>query len=431
MNESFLHYLWLHQHIRQVDLVTTSGETIEVLHPGTHNFHAGPDFFSARLRIGQTVWAGNVEIHLRSSDWNRHGHTEDPLYANCILHVVFEHDQDIFGVDGFTIPTLSLKGRFDDQLLFNYKALLEKDHVISCTAFLPAIHPVIKSSLLDRLTVERLEQRSNLMIRLLESTTGHWEESFYFALARNFGFHVNADPFERLARSVPLSALLRKREQLLSMEAILFGQAGFLSDSPADDYAIQLREEYLFQQRRLKLKPLINPGWKFLRMRPANFPTLRIAQFAMLLHANGPLLQRCMDINTIDEVCEIFRVGVSPYWRSHIRPDIPAPISDRYLGDEAIQLIIINTIIPFLFLRGRKTGDESLCEKMIYWLSILQPETNAIIRKWSAIGWKPDSAGEGQALLQLYENYCTPKKCINCSIGNQFILSGQSVVSEY
>ena len=423
MNESFLHYLWLHQHFYSERLFTTGGEIVEVLHPGTYNLHAGPDFFSARLRIGATSWAGNVEIHVRSSDWNRHRHREDPLYTNCILHVVWEHDTEVCGVDGIVLPTLEVKDKFDEKLSSNYQVLLQGEHILACRQFLPAVHPVVRSLVLDRMMVERLEHRSTLMIRLLESTTWHWEEAFFHALARNFGFHVNADAFERLARAVPYASLLRLRDRLLSLEAILFGQAGFLSADMEDDYAAQLRAEYLFQQRRLRLKPLANPGWKFLRMRPANFPTVRIAQLAMVLHASFPVFQQCTMAERLEDVVSIFRVGVSPYWRSHLRPDVTTVMNDHVIGEASIHLLIINTVIPFLFLRGRKTGDDSLCEKAIQWLGVLPPEDNAVLRSWTKAGWIPRTASESQALLQLHDNYCAPKKCINCTIGNQFILS--------
>lgn len=423
MNESFLHFLWLHQHMYAGGLFTTTGDPIEVLHPGTHNTHAGPDFFSARLRIGATVWAGNVEIHLRSSDWNRHNHREDPLYTNCILHVVFDHDVEVCGVDGIVIPTLELKDKFDKKLLDNYNKLLRDNRQLPCGQFLPKLHPLLKTALFDRMMAERLEYRAGLMVRLLESTTWHWEEAFFHALARNFGFHINADAFERVARAIPYAALLRLRERLLSLEAILFGQAGFLDGEWHDEYVLQLQSEYLFQQHRLKLKPVVHPGWKFLRMRPANFPTLRMAQFSMVLHASFPVFQQCTIAESLEDVFRIFRVRVSPYWRSHIRPDVPTSHHERVLGDGAIHLLVVNTVIPFLFLRGRKTGDEALCEKAVRWLLEIAPEDNFILRIWSQAGWKPQNAAEAQALLHLHENYCTPKKCINCTIGNQFILS--------
>jgi hypothetical protein len=421
MTEAFLHHLWLHQRIDAARLRTIDGETVEVLHPGRINRNAGPDFFNARLRIGATQWVGNVEIHLHSSDWNRHGHQDDPAYSNCILHVVYEHDEPVCDTDGVVLTTLELKGRFDERLATNYFELLCQEQVIPCESHLDSIDPLSKILLAERMMVERLEQRSALMVRLLELTNWHWEEAFFIALARNFGFHVNSDPFERVARSIPYTALLRLRERLLSLEALLFGQAGFLDEGVSDDYLRRLREEYLFQRHKLRLQPLHQPGWKFLRLHPANFPTVRLAQLAMVLHAGFPVFQRCAEAESLPELFEVFRQGVSAYWRSHLRPDVSTVDVPRIIGDDAVRLLVINTVVPFLFLRGRKTGDERMCDRAFRWLNELPAENNRILRQWQSVGWKPKHAGESQALLQLYEHYCSVKKCLTCTIGHQLV----------
>lgn len=421
MTEAFLHYLWLHQRIDAGQLRTVDGETVEVVHPGILNRHAGPDFFNARLRMGATMWVGNVEIHLHSSDWNRHGHQEDPAYSNCILHVVYEHDEAVCDTDGVVLPTLELKGRFEERLADNYFELLRQERFIPCEYRLKHVDSLTRVLLIERMMVERLEQRSALMVRLLEVTNWHWEEAFFIALSRNFGFHVNSDPFERVARSVPYTALLRLRERLLSVEALLFGQAGFLDETVADDYPRRLREEYLFQRHKLRLQPPAQPGWKFLRLHPANFPTVRLAQLAMVLHAGFPVFQRCAEADSLPELFEVFRKGVSPYWRSHLRPDILTVDVPRIMGDEAIRLLVINTVVPFLFLRGRRTGDERMCERAVHWLTTLPAENNRVLRQWQAVGWQAQHAGESQALLQLHEHYCSVKKCLTCSIGHQLV----------
>jgi hypothetical protein len=431
MTESFLHYLWLHQQLHAEKLRTVDGETVEVLHPGLHNHHAGPDFFNARLRIGATQWVGNVEIHLHSSDWIRHGHQEDPAYSNCILHVVWKHDEPVCDIDGVVLSTLELHDKFDNLLAENYRTLLQQERFIPCEDRLTAVDDISRSLVLDRMMVERLEYRAGLMVRLLEATTWHWEEAFFHALARNFGFHVNSDPFERLARSVPYTALLRLRERLLSLEALLFGQAGFLNDPLKDDYACLLREEFLYLRHKMKLHALPSPGWRFLRLHPANFPTLRIAQLAMTLHVSFPVFQRCAEARSLPDLFDVFRHGVSTYWRSHLRPDIPTSDAPRMMGDDAIRLIVINTVVPFLFLRGKRTGDEKMCERAVSWLMQLPAEDNRIIRQWRNAGWQPVDAGQSQALLQLHEHYCSLKKCLTCSIGHKLVGERHTLAKAY
>ncbi len=423
MKEAFLHFVWQHGHYASFDLKTDDGDELEIVHAGVHNHDAGPDFFQAQLRIGDTLWVGNIEVHLRSSDWTRHSHQEDPLYSNCILHVVWENDAEVAGLDGRLIPTLSLHDKVDKNLLYRYQSLIGKHDEIACASHFQRSDEFTRNFWMERMMVERLERRSAAIQRLLEGTTWHWEEAFYQALARNFGFHINADAFERLARSISLPTLLRLRDRLFSLEALLFGQAGFLDKEFQDEYPRRLRDEYLFQCHRLRIRPLLNPGWKFLRLRPSNFPTLRIAQFASLLHRHAPVFQQCMEAETLEELLDVFDVGVSAYWQTHLRPDVTTVPGPHRMGSHALQLLVINTVVPFLFLRGKRTADPSLCERSIQWLQQLSPEKNRIVNAWESIGWKPNHAGESQGLLHLYQEYCSPKKCIHCRIGNSIIIN--------
>lgn len=423
MNEAFLHYIWQHRLYDSGSLRTVNGEWIEVLHPGRYNRDAGPDFFNARIRIGDTLWAGNVEIHLSSSDWNKHGHSLDPLYSNCILHVVQKHDEDVKGTDHLPLTTLELNGKTDQLAWMRYQELIGNLDDIHCRDALNGVDPFVRNFWLDRMMIERLEERARQARRWLDATRNNWEEAFYLALARNFGFHINAEPFERLARSIPFAGMQRVRDQALKMEALFFGQAGFLTAGSTDQYIARLAEEFWFLQRKMNLKPLNNPGWKFLRLRPVNFPTIRIAQFVRLFQQQTPVFQKCMDADSVKALCDIFRVDVSPYWQTHFLPGKRSPAGKKQLGESSVRLILINTVVPFLFLRGKSVGDESLCEKAMHWLTVIPPEDNRIVRNWKVAGWDPGSAGESQALLHLFEVYCTPKNCLNCRIGNHFINS--------
>ncbi|MCO6476078.1 MAG: DUF2851 family protein [Phaeodactylibacter sp.] len=418
MKEDLLHYAWRLQRFGRDALQTTTGEPIEILHAGTYNTHAGPDFLNARIRIGDTLWAGNVEMHLRASDWLKHGHHEDRAYDNVILHVVMEEDTPVHHARGERIPCLEMKKRIPQKLAAHYLRLLNNEDWIACEGQFAAVSELTRNLWLERLAAERLEQKALAIARQLEQNKENWEETFYHFLARSFGARVNAEPFMMLAQRCPLLLLRKHRHSLFQMEALLFGQSGLLTGPFAEEYPQQLQKEYRFLRRKYKLQPLPPQSWKFLRLRPANFPTLRIAQLAALLFQSDNLFSKVMAAINMTEVENIFEVKLSNYWWTHYTFDKASDKKQKALGREAIHLIFINTIAPFLFLYGQRKGEEKYQERALELLAATRPEANAVIRRWRAIGATAESAFQTQALLQLKNEYCDKKRCLECAVGN-------------
>lgn len=421
MKEDFLHYVWRLQRFNQSLLQTTEGENIQLLAIGEHNKNAGPDFLNARLRIGTTLWAGNIEIHLRASEWLNHQHQHDPAYDNVILHVVLEEDQLIYRPNQERIPCLELRNRIDLKLSKNYLRLLQQETWIPCQSQLASVSTISKKLWLDRLMVERLEQKTQQLQEILSQTNNDWEESFYRLLARSFGLQVNPQPFEQLARSLSLTLLRRHKNNLRQIEALFFGQAGMLQDNFADQYPNQLKKEYDFLRRKYRLAPMPKSAWKFLRLRPANFPTIRIAQLAMLIYQSSHLLSKVLAVQNIPEIENMFDRRVSPYWQKHYLFDKISPKRNKTLGKSTIHLLVINTLAPFLFYYGQQQGDEKHQDQALRLLEAIKPEQNHIIKQWKKLGLKPESAYQSQALLQLKKHYCDARQCLNCAIGHQIL----------
>ena len=423
MREDFLHYLWRLQRYDRSDLRTTDNHDLEIVHQGTHNHDGGPDFLNARIRIGETLWAGNVELHLRSSDWLRHGHQHDAAYQNVILHVVLDADQIIEGPSGQPIPTLELRQRVPTGILSIYQKLVHNEHWIPCQHHFHHVAEFTRNLWLDRLLVERLERKTEDIHSALEAEQQNWEKVFYHRLACNFGMKVNAEPFGRLARSLPLSVLAKHKNNLFQVQALLFGQAGMLERDFADDFPIALQKEYRFLRAKFHLQPIEAAAWKFMRMRPGNFPTIRIAQFARLIQQSSRLFGKVLDAEDRDAIHQLFRVELDSYWRERYIFDKPSDPRSKTLGKSAVDLIIINTIVPFLFHYARVRGDETYRDRAMQLLETLPPEQNRIIRGWARLGVDADSAYRTQALIELKNEYCTPKRCTSCTIGNSILSS--------
>lgn len=421
MQEDLLHFAWRLKRFDLSDLHTTDGHTIEILHFGEANRDAGPDFLNARIRIDDTLWAGNVEMHLKASDWDLHRHGEDRSYDNVILHVVLEEDQDIARASGEKIPCLELKRRIPNRVSRIYKSLLDNEYWIPCQHQFFQVPAGVKQMWLDRLLVERLEKKTTEMVRRLELNKYDWELTFYQLLARNFGMRVNGDAFEQLARSLPLQTLWQYKNRLFRLEALLFGQSGMLDVDFTDDYPKKLQEEYRFLKHKHQLKPMAGHQWKFLRMRPANFPTIRIAQFAMLLHQSNHLFSKMLAAQQLVEIEHMFELKISNYWRDHYTFDKPSRKRQKTLGKTAIHLLIINTIAPLLFLYGNWKQEERFKDRALQLLEALPPEKNHIIEQWKNLGLSVDSAYTSQALLQLKNSYCDRKACLQCAVGNAIL----------
>ena len=403
------------------ELRTTNGEPLEILKPGLHNHDAGPDFFNALVKIGDTLWAGNVEIHLKSSGWKNHAHDHDPAYDNVILHVVYDHDEEIKRNHGGSLPTLELKNKFDQRLWNKYEELIESHEWIPCQHHIATVDQFTINNWLDRLLTERLERKTEAIFSSLRQNNFNWEETFYHHLAKNFGFMLNALPFEMLAKSIPMSCLSKHKDHLMQIEALLFGQAGMLDRSFNDDYPNSLKREYVFLKNKFRLSPAATQQWKFLRLRPVNFPTIRIAQFAQLIHHSSHLFTKILECESLADIYRYFDFEISDYWKSHVVFDKLTTVHSRHPGENTIQNIVINTIVPFLFAYGksRQTGIHQ--HRAIKFLEEIPEEKNSIISGWKKTGIHPGSAYHSQGLLQLKNEYCAEKKCLTCAIGNKLL----------
>ena len=419
MKESFVQFIWRYRRIEQSALSTTRGTDIQILQTGEFNTNAGPDFLHAKIQIGDTLWAGHVEIHIKASDWLRHQHQHDPAYQNVILHVVWEADEAIFRPDGQEIPCLELKPITTPQLFMKYKKLAYNKHKIPCQESLSKIADIKVQMWLERLLIERLDQKTQYWDRMLRTQQNHWEEVFYQALAQSLGLPVNKDPLEMLARRTPLLLLQKHRNNLVQIEALLFGQAGLLENVDfKEDYPRELQREYRFLKHKYNLEPMPAVMWKFARMRPAHFPSIRIAQLALLVQQGHYLFSKILALQSIEEAYHMLEVKTSYYWKNHFRLDQISPRkSEKKLGHSTIQLMLINTIIPFIFLYGKKMDMVEYSERALQLLAQVPAEDNHLIRTWQERGIKAKSAGQSQGLIQLYKHYCQHKRCLDCAIG--------------
>lgn len=421
MRESFLHFLWRSRRFDARKLLTTESQPIEIQVAGEQNPHAGPDFFNARLRIGDTFWAGNVEMHLMASEWITHGHSNDPAYDNVVLHVVLEEDQPILRANGERIPCLEMKGRIPPHLLENYERLEQEQTWIPCQQFFRTVPDIVRINWLDRLLVERLELKTSSIAGALLATENHWEEAYYRTLAQSFGLKVNVDPFEALARSLPLILLSKHRSSLLQVEALVFGQAGYLQGNYQDEWPQLLAREYRHLRHKYGLQPLQVSQWKFLRLRPANFPTIRLAQFASLLHRSENLFSHILGARNLREIENLFEVHPSPYWRDHFLFDKVSINREKPLGRDFIHLLVINTVVPVLFHYGKTRGLEESKKRALSLLEELPPEANMILDQWAELGIPARHAFQTQALIHLKTRYCDAKRCLDCAIGNAIL----------
>jgi len=415
--EEVLHYIWRYRLYATYKLKTKSGKKISVKHPGEQNKHAGPDFEHCRLLIGDIEWAGNVEIHMKSSDWFAHNHQADPAYNNVILHVVYHHDMEIILEDGTIPETLELKPLIDHALLNKYNEFIIARSAIPCQKHLSMVEPFHVSQWLERLSIERLLQKTQYVNNLLDYCRGSWEEVTYILLAKNFGYRVNAVPFERLAKSLPYR-LLKKYESSIFIESLVFGQAGMLEQQFNDDYPKELQYTYRYLQRQHRLKPIDVVSWKFLRMRPLNFPTIRLAQFSACQGQAQALFSKVIETKKVDELRDLFTDSpVNSYWENHYKFDVLSKKHSTKLGKSTIDGIILNTVITILFSYGKYIGKEAYICRAIDLLEELSPEHNSIVNQYRRLGVQVKTAADSQALLELRNSYCDKVRCLACGIG--------------
>jgi len=423
MKEDFLHYVWLHQYFDKQHLVCSTGETVQIIRTGLLNTNAGPDFLDAQVKIGQETWNGSVEVHLKASDWLRHQHQTDIRYDQVVLHVVWENDQPLQRTDGSFIPTIALQERVQPALLKNYLQLKKEKSTIPCGPFINQVPGLPILQMLDRVLFERLEQKAQRIIDLLERNKQDWEETTYQALVSNFGFKINQDAFLQLSKVLPFGIIRKHSSQRLPIEALLFGQAGFLQDVPAEDEYLQsLQKEFTYLRHKYKLTAGMRvQDWNFLRLRPANFPTVRLAQLAAFLHGKTHLFSILLALPNLQEYTKLFGDEVSPYWQKHYMPGRENKILAAGMGQESKTNLLINTVVPLLFAYGRYHHQQELIDKAISLLESLPPEKNHITQIYSGLSLKNKTAADSQAFLQLNQGYCVPRNCLYCSVGHYIL----------
>lgn len=417
--EQLLHYVWKHKIFPLKELKTTTGQQVEVIDTGLANTDAGPDFFNAKLKLDGVLWIGNIEIHERSSDWFKHGHHADTGYNSVILHIASEIDTEISRSNGERIPQIQLI--CPEAVRTNYKELLETDSYPPCYRIIPSLPPFTAHSWMTALQMERFEQKATLLNERLKRCQGNWEDAFFITLARNFGFGLNGDAFETWAHRLPFRAVDKHRNDLFQIEAIFFGQAGILEDSDGDGYYLRLKKEYTYLQHKFGLIPMDASLWRFLRLRPANFPHIRIAQLACLYHRAYGLLSRIMETETLQGVRDILKGGTSEYWLTHYTFGGSSPSRPKTLSNTSLDLLIINTVVTFLYAYGLHKGNRVLCARAGSFLEELKAENNYITRMWEQYGMKASNAADSQALIQLKKEYCDKKKCLYCRIGYEYL----------
>ena len=417
--EQLLHYVWKHKIFSLKELKTTTGQQVEVIDTGLANTDAGPGFFNAKLKLDGVLWIGNIEIHERSSDWFKHGHHADTGYNSVILHIASEIDTEISRSNGERIPQIQLI--CPEAVRTNYKELLETDSYPPCYRIIPSLPPFTAHSWMTALQMERFEQKATLLNERLKRCQGNWEDAFFITLARNFGFGLNGDAFETWAHQLPFRAVDKHRNDLFQIEAIFFGQAGILEDSDGDGYYLRLKKEYIYLQHKFELIPMNTSLWRFLRLRPTNFPHIRIAQLACLYHRAYGLLSRIMETETLQGVRDILKGGTSEYWLTHYTFGGSSPSRPKTLSNTSLDLLIINTVVTFLYAYGLHKGNPVLCARAGSFLEELKAENNYITRMWEQCGMKASNAADSQALIQLKKEYCDKKKCLYCRIGYEYL----------
>jgi hypothetical protein len=417
LTEELLQFIWQHRYYNGADACTVQGDPVTILHPGVWNRDQGPDFLGARIMIGPLLWVGHVELHIRTSHWDAHRHNGDLHYDNVILHAVWQHDKQ---VSGSQLAILELQPLVAGVLLQRYALLMHSSQMVACQGQLPALSGLAWLAWTERLAIERLTRKAGYVLELLAVSGNHWEEVFWWLLARNFGMKVNADLFEQVAKSLPVTLLARHKASVPQLEALLLGQANLLNGHFTDAYPVMLQKEYRFLKHKYNLPTLkAQPG--FLRMRPAAFPTLRLAQLATLLHQSTHLFSYLREAGKLEDVTRFFDVTANDYWHYHYRPDEPTAFMPKKPGITTIHNIIINTIVPVLFAYGVYKEEENIKERAIDWLSQTPKEENKITKQWAQVNIHAHNATDTQALIELKNNYCTPKRCLECAIGNKIL----------
>jgi hypothetical protein len=420
MKEDFLHYLWKFKKFDTLNLKTFNNEEITIINVGQYLELAGPDFFNAQITIGNQKWAGNVEIHLKSSDWYVHHHEKDTGYENVILHVVWEHDTEIFRSNNTEIPVLELKKYVDKETVKNYQSLMAPKSWIFCEKQLKEIDEFAFKNWQERLFFERLERKSQPIFNLLEQTNQDWEAVLFCLLAKNFGLNMNGEIFFKIAQSIPFSIIRKESFEVENLEALIFGASGLLDSEKEDNYFKDLKFRYFYLLHKYQMEKSCIEPVQFFKHRPDNFPTIRLSQLANLYHSQQNLFSKISTLNSLKDIYEVFQVSASEYWLSHYQFDKESPKKKKPLSKSFIDLIVINTIIPLQFAFAKSQGKE-ISEDLIRLLNEVAPEKNAVLDKFNSFGIQSKSAFETQSLLQLKNEYCNKSKCLECVVGMELL----------
>lgn len=415
MTEKLLQFIWGFGYFNKSSLATADGEPLTILAPGTLNKNGGPDFLAAKIKIGNIAFAGSVELHLKTSNWRRHGHESDPAYKNVILHVVFQHDEKVNG-----IPVLELFSRISTLLLERYNFYMNTACAVPCGANIGGVKELTWKAWKERLLVERLSRKAAAALSLFEQSNHHWEETFWWMLARAVGGKVNGEAFESIARSIPVNLLAKHKASVHQLEALLLGQAGLLNEDFEDEYPRLLQREYAFLRKKYNLQP-VPVKVQFLRMRPVSFPTVRLAQLAALLAQSAHLFSKILEAEMIDELIPSFTVTANDFWHYHYTLKQASAFKKKTLGDDTVNGIIINTVAPVLFAHGLYHRSDGQKEKALRWLEETPSEANSVTREFLLHGIGAKTAYDSQALIELKNEYCSGKRCLECSVGNYLL----------
>ncbi len=420
--EAFLQFVWKFQLFDKTELRTVEGDSVAIFHLGYQNTNAGPDFLEAKILINQIQWHGNVELHVRSSDWVNHHHNQDKAYDNVILHVVWKCDKTINRTDKSAIPTLELHNLVSPEIVLRYQQLIKsKDPVIACANQFEKVSDIVKFDMMDKMLTRRIEQKGKNAASLLIANNNDWEETAYQLLASNFGFKINSEPFLMLARAIPFKVLLKHGDSLFQIEALLFGGAGFLNSIDGDEYYLKLKREYDFLQKKYNIQSLDVSNWKFLRLRPANFPTIRIAQFASFIYQRYSIFTFLIELKANSNFIKELQLKASDYWQNHYQFNKPSSKKEAKMGLEGVENIVINTVVPLMIAYSKERSMPELMEEAVKILEHTTVESNKVTKIWSQLGLSLKSAYESQAAIEWYNYYCQQKNCLNCNVGVSII----------
>ncbi|MEQ8217573.1 MAG: DUF2851 family protein [Arenibacter sp.] len=423
MREDLLHFIWKYKKLQLGNLKSSKDEAIQILDVGTHNLLSGPDFFNAKIQIDEQLWAGTVEMHIKSSDWYAHNHEVDPNYQNVILHVVWEDDCEVFRSDNTVIPTLVLRDYISSSLLQEYQKLFyhKERSFINCENEIADTSNFVLQNWLEVLYFERLERKTDLVAQLLKASNNDWERVFFVMLSKNFGLKINGEPFFEIANRLPFPVVRKIQDNAFQMESLLYGFAGFLDeDNIGDIYFDSLKKEFAFLKAKFHFLEPPHQKPEFFKLRPSNFPTIRLSQLANLYVLHQNLFSKVINAKSVEEIYLVFKVSASEYWNDHYTFGKVSKKYVKILTKKFVDLLIVNTILPIKFNFAKHMGRD-VPEEIINIISGITSESNTVIAKFKSLKLQFPSAKESQAVIQLYNEYCTKNKCLQCAVGHQLL----------